>query len=44
MPRGGPSPRENDDLVAFLETLSQPPHAARAARGKMRVADQEGTR
>jgi len=38
------APREIDDLVAFLETLSPPPPGPRAARGKMRADDEEGAR
>jgi cytochrome c peroxidase len=38
------SPREIDDLVAFLQTLSPARPATRASRGKMRLADEENAR
>ena len=38
------SPREIDDLVAFLETLSPARPASRAPRGKMRLANEENAR
>lgn len=38
------SPREIDDLVAFLETLSPARPAGRASRGKMRLANEENAR
>lgn len=38
------SPREIDDLVAFLQTLSPARPTIRASRGKMRLADEENAR